>query len=241
MLLGIFILSVNFRINFSGVLTGITCGLTLGVIPTIEGFMAGLMGGMMGAMLGAMVTQEQSFLIMNLFLTLSVCTLLLFPILSTPSKKELQRLNKKWLLKPLLIFLLLTTYLILGTNINKLANYKELSSTKQKVEFTLNVKGSHFSFTPSKIILKKGQEVELSLKNADRIDHDIEIKNFPFQAINSKSHGEHTNKNVDFHLHAPAKTETKLIFTPLKSGSYEFYCSIPGHKEKGMVGLLIIS
>jgi uncharacterized cupredoxin-like copper-binding protein len=31
-----------------------------------------------------------------------------------------------------------------------------------------------------------------------------------------------------------------LEFTPTKPGTYEFICTVPGHKEAGMVGALIV-
>jgi len=43
------------------------------------------------------------------------------------------------------------------------------------------------------------------------------------------------------HLHAtPENTET-LTFTLTESGVYEFYCTVPGHKELGMIGQFIVS
>ncbi|TMW73916.1 plastocyanin/azurin family copper-binding protein [Alteribacter natronophilus] len=34
---------------------------------------------------------------------------------------------------------------------------------------------------------------------------------------------------------------SSIIFTPLKTGTYEFFCTIPGHKEAGMRGTLIVN
>lgn len=75
--------------------------------------MAGLMGGMMGAMLGEMVTKDQSFILINLFLTLLVSTLFLFPILTVSSEIKTHDQMRKWLFKPLLAFLFFTAYLLI--------------------------------------------------------------------------------------------------------------------------------
>ena len=38
---------------------------------------------------------------------------------------------------------------------------------------------------------------------------------------------------------APGATGT-VDFTPSEAGTYEFYCTIEGHKEAGMVGTLVV-
>jgi uncharacterized cupredoxin-like copper-binding protein len=32
----------------------------------------------------------------------------------------------------------------------------------------------------------------------------------------------------------------QLEFTPTAAGTYEFWCTVPGHKEAGMIGKLIV-
>lgn len=42
------------------------------------------------------------------------------------------------------------------------------------------------------------------------------------------------------HMGAAAGMSSSISFVPTKPGSYEFYCAVPGHKEAGMVGTLIV-
>lgn len=226
----------------AGVLVGTTCGIILGVLPLLEGFMGGLMGGMMGAMLGEMLTQEESFMIINLLLTLSVSVLFLFPIIAIPSKKDTQLQNKKWLIKPFSAFLFLVIYLIIGNQIDKgMIFSKSEQKESHQLEISIDVQPLQFTYNPSKIVLKKGQRVSVTLKNYDSIEHDLEIKNFPTKNEITENHKGHSIKNPDLHLHAPAEEQIEMAFTPTQTGTYEFYCTIPGHKEKGMVGLIIVS
>lgn len=233
-----------------GVLAGTASGLALGILPTIEGFMSGMMSGMMGAMLGAMIPQEQSIIMINIFLTLSVSSLLLFQVLPTPYEKG-GHYNKKWLLKPLFTFLFLATYLIYGDQLNNQLlitkstssgeeghvnhNTQELQKKTEQKELMVNVQPSQFSYDSKKITVKKDQKVTFIFNNFDSIDHDIEIKTIPLEYSTPYS-----ERGADFHLHASGKTQTKLTFTPIQTGSYEFYCTIPGHKERGMSGQLIV-
>lgn len=83
------------------------------------------------------------------------------------------------------------------------------------------VKASTFKFDPKAITVKAGQPTTIALKSTD-IEHDITVD------------------ALDIHIHTgPGKT-TKGSVAPDKPGSYQFYCSVPGHKSAGMVGTLVV-
>lgn len=42
--------------------------------------------------------------------------------------------------------------------------------------------------------------------------------------------------NIDLRV-APGQQQ-EITFTPAETGTFEFYCSEPGHRDQGMVGLL---
>ncbi len=42
------------------------------------------------------------------------------------------------------------------------------------------------------------------------------------------------------HVAAGPAAQGKLTFTPSKPGTYEFFCTVAGHKEAGMVGTLTV-
>jgi uncharacterized cupredoxin-like copper-binding protein len=234
-----------------GVIAGVACGISLGILPAIEGLMAGLMGGMMGAMLGDMIQQNQAITLVNVFLTLSVGSLLLFQILSQDEANTTQ----KWLLKPLITFAVMAGYLLFGVQLDKNFVFSksmpptaknehqhENQADHRLTDITINVHPSNFSYDPKEIILEKNKPVSFILKNHDSIDHDIEIKEIPLEKQGEEEghhHGD-SHSEADFHLHAAAKDETKVTFTPLKEGTYSFYCTIPGHLENGMTGVLIV-
>lgn len=44
----------------------------------------------------------------------------------------------------------------------------------------------------------------------------------------------------DLHFSAPAGETRSITFTPTEAGTYEFVCTVPGHKEAGMTGTLIV-
>lgn len=99
-----------------GSLCGLLCCFRMGVSPSAEGFMAGIMGGMMGAMLGEMIAPPQSLVFMNIFLTLSVCSLLLYKILPDSTGSFISAAE---ILKAALLFLMVSSYLIGGAQLGK--------------------------------------------------------------------------------------------------------------------------
>ncbi|WLR53777.1 hypothetical protein LC048_14780 [Mesobacillus subterraneus] len=99
-----------------GAAAGTIIGTLFSAAATIEGFMSGIMGGMMGAMLGEMLLPEKSLILINIFLTISLAALFLFKILP---KNESSITTKKYLIRPILTFILLVIYLYLGSQLGQ--------------------------------------------------------------------------------------------------------------------------
>lgn len=86
----------------------------------------------------------------------------------------------------------------------------------------LSLETSEFAFTPSSLTIKAGVDTPIRLVNTGVVEHDLTI-----EALSVK---------------IPVKvggTADSVIVAP-KAGTYDFHCSIPGHKEAGMVGTLVV-
>jgi len=94
-----------------------------------------------------------------------------------------------------------------------------LAPTPSIREFT--VVGSEFSFSPSSISVSAGERVKIIFKNEGKAPHNLVI-----QGLNIKT------RTID-----GGKTDT-IEFTAPSSGTYTFYCSVPGHRSAGMEGKL---
>lgn len=92
------------------------------------------------------------------------------------------------------------------------------SATTTKVEVTAN----EFQFDPSELTLPANQPAEIELTNGGTVEHDMTID------------------AIEFNLLAPIGETVTGNIGPLDAGSYEIYCSIPGHKESGMIGTLAV-
>ena len=87
---------------------------------------------------------------------------------------------------------------------------------------TVLVAAEAMRFEPDKVRLSVGQEVTLLLKNRDMYGHSFDID------------------ELDLHILMPGNSESEQTVTFTEVGTYTIYCGLPGHREAGMVGTLII-
>ena len=81
------------------------------------------------------------------------------------------------------------------------------------------VGGTEFAFDPDTIEVSAGVEATVTLTNKGTVEHDITV-----DALGVKIYA------------TPGQTVSGTVTAA--AGTYEFYCSIPGHKQAGMVGTL---
>lgn len=98
--------------------------------------------------------------------------------------------------------------------------------TTQAEVIKMTVKGDEFSFEPVNITVKRGAKVELTFENIGNAPH-----NYVVDMLNLKT------KTI-----SGGKTDTLIFTAPSSSGSisYASYCSVPGHRESGMEGTIVI-
>ncbi len=110
------------------------------------------------------------------------------------------------------------------------------------------VEMTNFAFTPNVLEVNAGEVLEIAVQNIEPVLHD-----FTIEAIDADVHisylggtGEHAHAeaaaveaDVHFALTEPGTGVVHLnIHEP---GEYVFYCTVPGHREAGMEGTLIVS
>ena len=80
--------------------------------------------------------------------------------------------------------------------------------------------GANFSFTPSSVVVKKGDRVKITFKNNQGF-HDFKIDAYGVATKQFNSPGEEV-----------------LEFIADKTGVFEYYCSVGSHRAMGMKGVL---
>ena len=117
-------------------------------------------------------------------------------------------------------------------------------SAKPATELTLDA--TDFAYSPLSITVPANEPVLLTLKNSGNLEHDfviekIAVKTKVIQDSGSDAHHAHgAEENYDLHFSAEVGEASVIQFTVSEPGTYQFFCSVAGHKEAGMVGELIV-
>ena len=108
----------------------------------------------------------------------------------------------------------------------------------------LSVEARDFSYEPAMLELLAGQPVGLTLVNLGALEHDLSVMEIALQAPavehSPDGHSMEMSETPELHVSAQAGETGLVEFTPTQAGAYEFYCTVAGHKEAGMVGTLIV-
>ncbi|CAN5471439.1 hypothetical protein BH09CHL1_BH09CHL1_30860 [soil metagenome] len=88
---------------------------------------------------------------------------------------------------------------------------------------TAAVAAGDLFFDPKELTIAAGVDVQVTLTNGGALAHDWAVRD---QAPATS-------------LLNPGGTETITVNLP--AGSYQFYCTVPGHAEAGMVGTLTVA
>jgi uncharacterized cupredoxin-like copper-binding protein len=101
------------------------------------------------------------------------------------------------------------------------------------------------AFEPAAYAITAGNAIELTLRSEDAVEHDLIVEGAGPHGSAFDQSGGHSHDDEDFgedlHVaHANAGEEVVSLFTISEPGLYDVYCSIPGHREAGMVGHLAV-
>jgi len=86
----------------------------------------------------------------------------------------------------------------------------------------IEMTASAFEFKPDQIAMEVGEQVTLKLTSTDSL-HTFIIK------------------ELGIEVEIPVGKTATVDLTGTREGTYTFYCSVPGHREKGMEGTLFVT
>ena len=119
------------------------------------------------------------------------------------------------------------------------------STTPTTQKFMVTAK--EFAYAPTTLEVTSGQPVEVTFQNTGTVEHDFSITEIDLSG-SPTSTGEAqsghmmggTGDQPKLHVAAAVGGQNTLTFTPTKPGQYQFYCTVAGHKDAGMIGVLTV-
>ena len=106
------------------------------------------------------------------------------------------------------------------------------------------------AYDAERIEVGAGQTIRLTLDNQGVLEHDFNIIEIPLSgeatvteaAGEMAGHGDlgHAADEPAVHVAAPGGDQAGVEFMPTAPGDYEFYCTVSGHREAGMHGVLVV-
>jgi uncharacterized cupredoxin-like copper-binding protein len=102
-------------------------------------------------------------------------------------------------------------------------------------------------FEPDRIEVSAGEIVELDVQNAGALPHDFTIERIDAELAMQHEPAQHAPAGHDAHgeeaaVHLALIGGDRMVarLRMHEPGEYVFYCAEPGHRDAGMVGMLIV-
>lgn len=130
------------------------------------------------------------------------------------------------------------------------ANADYITDAKARVDaanwknmVTTSVVLKEYSYLPSSLNFKVGVPYKLQIQNQGAHKHYFTSTGF-FKAIATRK----VQSNSDGEIKAPyflaleifPSRSLDLYFVPVKKGTYKLHCTVEGHEDKGMHGIIVI-
>jgi uncharacterized cupredoxin-like copper-binding protein len=97
-------------------------------------------------------------------------------------------------------------------------------------------------FQPDRVEVKRGEQVRFKIRNSGLLEHEFILAT----TDENLKHAEQMMKNPEMEHDdpngksvAPGKN-SEILWRFSKAGQFEFGCLIPGHREAGMTGTVVV-
>jgi len=110
------------------------------------------------------------------------------------------------------------------------------------VQVTMREADGKMLFIPDRVEVRKGEQIKFVLRNNGELDHEFILAT----TGENLKHAEQMKKNPDMEHDDPngkriaPKKGDEIVWRFTKAGTFEFGCLIPGHREAGMIGTVVV-
>ena len=118
----------------------------------------------------------------------------------------------------------------------------DLKKISRTILLTMRDSEGKMFFVPNRIEVRLGEQIKFVMNNNGAIDHEMVLATL---AENLK-HLEEMRKNPDMEHDDPnakrlkPKATGEIVWQFTKAGEFDFSCLIPGHRESGMHGVVVV-
>lgn len=101
---------------------------------------------------------------------------------------------------------------------------------------------SEMDYTPAKIQVKRGEQIRFVIRNVGTESHEFLLAS----TADNLKHAVQMKKNPDMEHDEPngvklaPKKSGEIIWKFTKTGTFEYSCLIPTHRELGMIGQVVV-
>ncbi|AOG06654.1 cupredoxin domain-containing protein [Bosea sp. RAC05] len=110
------------------------------------------------------------------------------------------------------------------------------------VQVSMGEKDGKMHFIPNRIEIRRGEQVKFQLRNNGEMDHELVLATLEENlkhAIEMQKNPDMEHDDPNAKRLAPKKTG-EIVWAFTKAGQFDFSCLIPGHREAGMTGTIIV-
>jgi len=110
------------------------------------------------------------------------------------------------------------------------------------VQVVMREQDGKMIFIPDRIRIRKGEQVRFQLRNNGELDHEFVVGTLE----ENLKHMKEMEKNPDMEHDDPnakrlkPKSKGEIVWQFTKAGTFDFSCLIPGHREAGMFGTIVV-
>jgi len=110
------------------------------------------------------------------------------------------------------------------------------------IEVTMKEDDGTMTFVPDKVQVKRGEQIRFVIKNVGELPHEFVLastaENLKHAVLMQKfpdmEHDDPNGKTLQ------PKANAEILWRFTKRGEFEFACLIPGHREAGMTGKVVV-
>jgi len=110
------------------------------------------------------------------------------------------------------------------------------------VQVTMREGDGKMMFVPDRLVMKRGEQIKFVLSNSGELEHEFVLAT----TKENLAHAEAMQKQPEMGHDSPnAKRldvgkSTEVLWRFTRAGQYEYGCLIPGHREAGMTGTIVV-